>query len=62
MSNSLASGTYTITSHATNSPIGRPLVEDKSALPKRVVMLSDEAEAPKVSPLHLTSFTLCQSY
>ncbi|KAG8844231.1 hypothetical protein FRB96_003235 [Tulasnella sp. 330] len=47
MSSSLPSGTYTITSHATNNPIGRPLVEDRSALPKRVVMLSGGTEAPK---------------
>jgi len=47
MTSSLPSGTYTITSNATNTPIGRHLVEDRSLLPKRVMLLNEGTEAPK---------------
>ena len=51
---SLESGTYTIVSSLSKFPVGRPLLEDRSLLPKRVMTLDPghNHETPTASHLH----------
>ncbi len=53
----LKSGTYVIVNKAENSYIGRTSVEDRTLYPKRIGILPQGVEAPKVRCVVVSSIT-----